>query len=246
MTTIAYHNYLPSVREELVEAQRHCWENLSAPGCWLDGSDRVNVAAEVRNARGCPLCVEQKDAISPTAVNGTHTSLGDLDDNEVEMIHRIVSDPGRLSKVWYKQKISSGLSEERYIEITGIVAMVMVIDTFTCALGINDHPLPRPQSGTPSYYRSPGARTGAAWIPIVEPEDASDTDGDLYPNPKVGYIVRALSALPEIKKQYWSLMDAHYLPGPLIYLYDRDHRAISRPQMEVIAGRVSALHQCLY
>jgi len=124
--------------------------------------------------------------------------------------------------------------------------MVMVIDTFTCALGINDHPLPRPQSGPPSYYRSPGARTGAAWIPIVEPEDASDTDGDLYPNPKVGYIVRALSALPEIKKQYWSLMDAHYLPGPLIYQYDRDHRAISRPQMEVIAGRVSALHQCLY
>ena len=246
MTIAMYQNYEPPVRSDLIEAQKNCWDRLSQPGCWLEGSRRVEVAKEVRNARKCAFCAEQKNAVSPNAIKGSHTSLGILDDNEVEMIHRIVSDPGRLSKKWYEGKISGGLREEEYIEITAAIAMVMVVDTFSCALGVEDHSLPEPQSGKPSFYCSPGAKTNAAWIPIVEPQDACDTDGDLYPNPKVGYIVRALSALPEIKKQYWNLMDAHYLPGPLIYQYDQDYRAITRPQMEVIAGRVSALHQCLY
>ena len=241
-----YQGYDPLVRGELIEAHKKCWDSLSKPGCWLEGSRRVEIAAEVRNARKCNFCDEQKNAVSPNAINGSHTGLGILPYNEVEMIHRIVRDPGRLSKNWYQEKIAEGISEEEYIEITAIIAMVMVVDTFTCALGAPDHPLPEPKSGKPSYYFSPGAKTKAAWIPIVEPQDACETDGDLYPNPKVGYIVRALSALPEIKQQYWNLMDAHYLPGPLIYQYDYDHRAINRPQMEIIAGRVSALHQCLY
>ena len=246
MPAITYRSYQPSVRGDLIEAHNNCWDRLSEPGCWLDGSRRVVVAAEIRNARTCSFCSEQKNAVSPNAISGSHSSLGVLDDNEVEVIHRIVSDPGRLSKIWYEEKLTGGLREEEYIEILAIIAMVMVVDTFTFALGIEDHALPNPKSGKPSYYRSPGAKTNAAWIPIVEPEDVCEGDGELYPNPKVGYIVRALSALPDMKQHYWDLMDSHYLPGPLIYQYDQDHRAINRTQMEVIAGRVSALHQCLY
>jgi hypothetical protein len=246
MALIKYKGYNLPIREDLVHAHERCWNRLSEAGTWFDGNQRVNIAAEVRNARECRFCVEQKEAVSPNSVSGSHSNLGMLNDNEVEIIHRTVSDPARLSKKWFKGIISKGVKEEEYIEMIGIIAMVMVIDTFTFAIGVNDHSLPKPKPGKPSYYRPPGAKTKAAWVPIVEPEDAVKSDGDLYPNPKVGYILRSLSAVPETKIHYWDLMHSHYLPEPIIYQFDRDFRAISRPQMELVAGRVSALHQCLF
>ena len=83
-------------------------------------------------------------------------------------------------------------------------------------------------------------------MPIIEPEDAFDSDGVLYPSTKAVYIHRALSAVPETKRDYWRVAEAHYLPGGSVYDFATDVRAISRPQIEVIAARVSALHQCLY
>ena len=83
-------------------------------------------------------------------------------------------------------------------------------------------------------------------VPIIEPEDAVESVGALYPSNKVGYIHRALSAVPETKRDYWRMAEAHYLPGGSVYDFSTDARAISRPQIELIAARVSALHQCLY
>ena len=124
--------------------------------------------------------------------------------------------------------------------------MVTIVDTFTLSLGLPNHNLPKPKHGKPSFYRPPGAKTKAAWVPLVEPEDAIKSDGNLYPNPKVGYILRALSAVPKAKLYFWDLMHAHYLPEPIIYQFNCDYRSITRSQMEVVASRVSALHQCLY
>jgi len=243
---VTYQNYDVSVRKDLVEAQERCWSRLSETGTWLDSKRKLDIAAEVRNARSCTYCGEQKNALSPDTIKGSHQTLGLLDDNQVELIHRVVSDPGRLSKKWFKKIISRDLKEEEYVEIIGIIAMVMVVDTFTCALGLEDHALPEPKSGQPNFYESPGAKIEAAWIPIIEPDDVTENDGELYPNPKVGYILRALSAVPNMKRHFWDLMFAHYLPEPAIYEFDRDYRAITRSQMEVIAARVSALHQCIY
>jgi hypothetical protein len=47
-------------------------------------------------------------------------------------------------------------------------------------------------------------------------------------------------------RDYWALANAHYLPGQLIYRFDQTVRAIARPQTELLAARVSALHQCVY
>ena len=243
---VTYENFEFNVRKDLVEAQQRCWNRLARAGTWLDGKRKIHIAAEIRNARQCNYCVEQKQALSPEAVTGQHSSLGNLMDHEVELIHRVVSDPGRLSKTWFQNILLAGLKEEEYVEIIGIIAMVMIVDTFTFALGIDDHQLPTPEPGRPKFYQASGAKTQAAWVPIIEPENATEADGELYPNPKVGYILRALSAVPDIKREFWDLMSAHYLPEPAIYQFDRDYRAITRSQMEVVAARVSALHQCLY
>src|SRR5579863_8287984 len=84
------------VRADLAAAHARAWERLAHAGTWLDGATRIRVAAETRHAPGCALCTRQKAALSPYAVEGTHDGRGELPGAWIEMIHRIVADPGRL------------------------------------------------------------------------------------------------------------------------------------------------------
>jgi alkylhydroperoxidase family enzyme len=234
------------VRDDLIDAHEKGWASIAAPGTWLSGERRVAVAAEIRHARACAHCARIKDALSPNGVDGAHESLGAVSPAEVELIHRVVSDPGRLSERWAQSVLAQGLAEGEYVEIVGIIGMVMMMDAFTRALGVPERALPAPQAGAPTRYRPPGAKKQAAWLALVEPEDAVASDGPMYPSPKAGYIYRALSSVPQSLRDYWALASCHYLPSEVIYQFDKSVRAISRPQTEVIAARVSALHQCVY
>lgn len=238
------------VRSDLADAHERAWAAIAAPGTWLTGAQRVAVAAEVRRARDCAHCARIKAALSPNAVQGEHETLdetpGAVSAAAIELIHRVVSDPGRLSEQWAQSVLARGLAEGEYVEIVGLIAMVMMLDTCVRALGLPERALPSPGAGAPSRYRPPGARKKAAWLPLVEPEDAVEADGPMYPNPKAGYIYRGLSLVPQSLRDYWSLANCHYLPGDVVYQFDRSIRAIRRPQVEIIAARVSALHQCVY
>jgi alkylhydroperoxidase family enzyme len=234
------------MRSDLTQSHDRAWAAVAAPGTWLDGRRRVAVAAEIRRARDCACCVEIKAALSPYAIKGKHDTTEKLSEAEVELIHRVVNDPGRLTESWAQSVLAHGLSEGEYVEIVGLVAMVMMLDTFSHALGLPLRALPEPQPGEPTRYRPPGARKKAAWLPLVEPEDAVPSDGPMYPSPKAGYIYRGLSLVPQSLRDYWALAFHHYLPAEFVYRFDQSIRAISRPQTEVLAARVSALHQCAY
>lgn len=233
------------MRKGLAESQARAWAAIAAPGTWLAGERRVAVCAEVRHARSCPQCARIKAALSPN-VAGDHDSLGELGAPELELVHRVVNDPGRLTESWARSVLAEGLTEGEYVEIVGIIAMVMMIDTFHRALGLPEPALPAPRPGAPTRHTPPGARRKAAWLPLVEPGDEVPEDGPLYPHPRVGYIYRALSLVPQAVRDYWALAFEHYLPSEFVYKFDQSIRAISRPQTEVLAARVSALHQCAY
>lgn len=233
------------MRTGLTESHERAWAAIAAPGTWLTAERRVAVAAEIRRARSCAQCARLKAALSPN-IQGEHDTLGRLGPADVELVHRVVSDPGRLTEAWSQSVLARGLSEEEYIEIVGIVAMVMVMDTFSRALGVPERALPAPQPGAPTRYRPPGAKKQAAWLALVEPADVVAEDGPLYPTPKASYIYRALSLVPQSMRDYWALGFEHYLPSELVYRFDQSIRAITRPQTEVLAARVSALHQCAY
>lgn len=237
-------NNLP-IRSDLVEAHERAWAAIAAPGTWLTGERRVAVAAEIRRARTCAQCARIKAALSPK-IPGDHETTGTLGAAEVELIHRVVADPGRLSEKWSQDVLARGLSEGEYVEIVGLAAMVMMMDTFTRAIGAPERPLPAPVAGEPTRYRPSGARKKAAWLPLVEPEDATEADGYLYPSPKAGYIYRGLSLVPQSLRDYWTLANCHYMPGEHVYRFDTSIRAITRPQVEIIAARVSAMHLCAY
>ena len=234
------------MRIDLTESHDRAWAAIAAPGTWLDGRRRVAVAAEIRRARECAYCAEIKAALSPYAIKGKHDTTGRLSEAEVELIHRVVNDPGRLTGSWSQSVLARGLSEGEYVEIVGLVAMVMMLDTFSHALGAPPRALPEPQPGEPTRYRPSGAKKKAAWLPLVEPEDAVPADGPMYPSPKAGYIYRGLSLVPQSLRDYWALAFHNYLPAEFVYRFDQSIRAISRPQTEVLAARVSALHQCAY
>jgi hypothetical protein len=234
------------VRSDITEAHDRAWAAIAKPGTWLTGERRVAVAAEIRRARDCAYCAGIKAALSPYAVQGKHDSLGKVSAAEVELIHRTVNDPGRLTEKWSQSVLAQGLSDGEYIEIVGIIAMVMMMDTFARGLGVPERPLPAPKGGEPTRYRPPGAKKQAAWLPLVEPQDTVESDGPMYPSPKAGYIYRGLSLVPQSVRDYWALAFVHYLPGEFVYQFDKSIRAISRPQTEIMAARVSALHLCAY
>lgn len=141
----------------------------------------------------------------------------------------IYDDITSTSEEWVRQLISSGLTLPEYVEIVGIVGRLAAVDEFTRALGRSLEPLPDPIAGEPSRTDPPFARPGRAWVPMVG--GAS--------------ITQALSLVPAE-----SAAQAEF-HGPLYMTYvemadDGFERELTRPQMELVAGRVSALNECFY
>lgn len=245
MTDLNYDDAPFAIRDELTSSHRNAWERLSSPGTWLTAETRVAIIAEVRIAPACSLCKARKDALSPYAVAGDHDSHGDLPENIVEVVHRVVSDPARLMKKWYDDCLASGLTEEEYVEIIGVVCSTVSIDSFTRAAGLPLRDLPSPTPGEPTRVRPHNAKPGGAWVPWIGRNDA---EGDDIPRfgPPGSNIRRALSLVPEEAHGFMEMNEAQYLNGVQMRDFSTDYRAINRMQIELVAGRVSAINQCAY
>ncbi len=235
-----------AVREDIRAAHRALWRHMAAPGTWWTGPQRVAIARAAREADTCELCAERKAALSPAAVAGAHRTDGSLPASVVDVIHRVRSDPGRLSRPWFDAVIAGGLEAAAYVELIGVVTMLTGVDYFARALGLAPFPLPKPHEGAPSRRRPPAAKDAGAWVPMIAPEDASGAEADLYPSAAmVPNIIRALSLVPDEVRMLLTMAEAHYLnldqlPDPTA------RRSLDRMQMELVAARVSALNQCFY
>lgn len=234
------------VRDDIRAAHRDLWEHLRRPGTWWTGAERVAVAAEARQADVCQLCAVRKSALSAGAVQGEHESIGGLARNVVEVIHRVRTDPARLSRSWFDAVIADDLDVARYVELIGVVTMLTGVDYFARSLGVAPFALPEPLPGEPSRYVPAGAKPGTAWVPMLAPEDASGPEADLYPaGAVIPNIVRALSFVPAEVRVLQTLAAAHYLPVAQI-TDPTARRTLDRMQIELVAARVSALNQCFY
>jgi alkylhydroperoxidase family enzyme len=236
------------MRPELTQALDKAWRALGAPGVWWSGEERLRLLAETRAARQCALCGVRKDALSPHSVAGRHDSATDLPAAALEAIHRIVSDPGRLSEAWYSRTIELGLSDEAYVELLAVVAITTAVDTFDRALGAPPRQAPAAVAGTPTRRRPAGARPGLGWMPMLAPEDVTPDDPPLYSSAGRigGNVHRALSLVPQAMMQFWDMFEAMYLPQDAMRDFGREYRAISHAQIEMLAARVAVLNQCVY
>ena len=234
------------IRQGLDREVRRAWLRLAAPGTWWTGAERVAIAAEVRNARTCRLCSQRKVALSPYTLRGDHDSQGDLAQPVVDVVHRIVTDAGRLKESWVRSTVTSGVTEEQYVEIVGIVALVTALDTFDHALGRALRPLPASVPGEPRKARPAGAQRDLAWVHTVAPQNLTPDDPDPYAVHGEKNIHRALSLVPQEVFNFFDLDIELYLKDDEIRAFGVAHRALTHAQIEMLAARVSALNGCYY
>jgi hypothetical protein len=238
------------IRSDIPAAHRRAWARLASAGTWWSGEQRVAIAAEVRAAGRCAFCAERKLALSPSAVTGVHDSTPRsqcLSEAAVDVVHRITTDAGRLTQSFVEALAEQGVSDGAYVEAIGVVVTVLSIDRFHLGIGEEPEPLPDAEPGEPSRYRPPGAKASAAFVPMVSGRDAKGAESDLYSGlPTAPNVLAALSLVPDEVRQLDDLSAAHYLPRREMMHFDTRLRAISRAQMELLAGRVSALNECFY
>ncbi len=218
------------IRETTVSAHRMSWEVIARPGRWWSGVERVEIARIGRAARD----------FDPVG-------SGILPEAAVYAVQKLVVDNANLNRDWYEETIAAeGMSEERYVELAAVTVHALSIDEFHRALDIGLEPLPEPVAGQPSRLRPPEAEQRASWPSIVPKSGLNPGDQMLYGPMEWGAnVISALSLIPENVRWLHDLSEGHYLsfremrmPDPL--------RAISRPQIELIAARVSALNECFY
>ena len=233
------------VRDDLQEIHARMLSHLRTPGSWWSGAERLAIAAESRNGDSCPLCRVRLDSLSPESPPGEHARVSALPEALVEAVHRIRTDPGRLSKPWFEKTLASGISEGHYVEAVGVVTFTAGLDSCCRALGIPAFELGEPAPGEPSRHRPANLEEGQAWVAMLPPEGATGPEADLYDPGFVPNIARALSQVPDHVRtlrlqsevQYVSLAD---IADPSV------RRDLDRLQMELVASRVSALNECFY
>lgn len=232
------------IRNDIKQAYRDYWQRLASPGCWWTGAERLAIAAEVRAATRCQFCAQRKQALSPYNFNGQHEAATELHQLAVDAVHRIVTDQTRITRSWIDQLDLSGLSREAYVELAGIVVAVFSIDEFNRALGFGPEPLPPAQAGEPTAYRPPQAEQGVGFVPMIPVAGAV---GNERPPERSANVLRALSLVPDAVRDWMQLSAAQYLSlAGMANMLKQDDRAIDRMQMELVAGRVSAINECFY
>lgn len=235
------------VRQDIPDAHRHAWSELAAPGRWWTGAERVAIASEVRRARDCELCAKRRAAVSPFAVDGQHDCESALPESAIDAVHRLATDAARLTRSWLEKLEAAGLSDAHYVELLGVVVAVVSVDELHHALGLPLEPLPSPLPGAPSGGRPEGLASGEAWVPMLDPKRVGEPERDLFPGGRSANVVRAMSLVPEAVRLMKNLSKAHYVALETVGNPAANAgRALSRPQIELIAGRVSALNECFY
>ncbi len=249
MEAFAYSNSPWPIRPDLPEAFRYTWKKLANSGTWLTGEQRLAVANEVRHAGNCELCKKRKASLSPFGTDGAHDGdHGPLSNLQVDVAHRLTTDAPRLTESWLEDCVEQGVSREMYVEILSIVVAIVAIDAFHRSLGFELEVLPTAVPGEPSRYRPAAAKDGVAWVPMIDVADVIDADADIYSGmQRSANVIAAMSLVPDAVRLLRTQSAAMYLEmSDIGNPASNGERALSRPQIELIAGRVSAINDCFY
>ena len=225
-------DYSIPASELLPELHRQAVLAVASAGDWLTGRERLAVWLESRDSRTNPLDLARRAALSPTVVAGAHHASDELSTAAVEVVHRVTSDPGRLTRAWADPMIAA-LGEEVYTELVGVTAIVSVLDHFSVAVaGEVQSGLPEPEGGDPARLRPADVGDVGAWV--------SQTLDKTRAN-----VSRTLSLVPVTQTAWRRLVDSHYSRGSEFFDLSWD-RGLSRPQVELLAARSTVLNECFY
>jgi hypothetical protein len=247
MDSFRYQDSPYPIRTDLSASHQRYWQALARPGNWFSGAERIAIAAEVRNATQCAYCAQRKQALSPYNFEGEHRSDDVLSSEQVDAVHRIITDQSRITQAWINQNLALGFSEEQYVELLGVTVTVFSIDEFNRALGLPLEPLPDPLPGEPDHYRPSETEHDTGFVAMIPPDGATGKESDLWPKYRTANVLRALSLVPNAVRQWMDVAGAQYLtPKTMVNMAGGTGRSINRMQIELVAGRVSSINECFY
>ncbi len=223
MTAFAY-DALPEIPDAVREAQRGAWLGIAGPGSWWSGAQRVEIARQAREAR--------RRRADPPWLRQDLPDAGDLlPEDAVRAARTIAADAHQIDRAWAHARVAA-LGDAAYVELAGIAASVCAIDTYADALGVALEPLPEPVAGDPDGFRNDAVKDVGAHVPLQDP----------WPGPNVS---RAFSLVPDSAQTFFGLVAAMYA-GPETFFALEWDGPLSRPQIELLAARVSAVNECFY
>lgn len=219
---------------ELRDAHENALDTLVSPGPSWTGSERRQMVETARAAADCSLCTRRKSALSPSAENGAHDGPSGLPPLVIDAVHRIRTDPGRLTRSWFDQ-ITLEIGQAAYVEMVSVVNTSVIIDTLHAALDQPLADLPEPQPGAPTNAPAGDVVDDGAWVPISRaPRDMADTGLPVVPN-----ILRAMGLVPDAVALFFSTFRPHYALKDI-------ELSLSQSQAELVAAKVSAMNECFY
>ena len=154
----------------------------------------------------------------------------DLSPPVVEAAQSISAAAQYVTRDWVEDLVARGVTLEQYVEVIGVVSRLAAVDGYCRGVGADLEPLPEPVPGDPSHERSDDAVLREAFVPTVSEDRARE----------------ALSAVPAEEDARRALSDALYLPDDAVGQDLTYQGVLSRPQMELLAARVSHLNDCSY
>lgn len=246
MSYFKYENSPYVIRSDIAEAHARFWENLASPGNWWTGAERVAIAQEVRNALSCDFCASRKQALSPYNFAGEHRHDEGLDEVAIDAVHRVITDQTRITKSWVEDNAVKGLSKGAYVELAGLAVAVLSVDEFHRAIGVALEVLPDALPGAPDGYMPALAVEGTGYVPMLPNDGALGKEADLWGD-RGANVLRAFSAVPNAVRDWMMISSAQYLSLEGMANFDSpENRSINRMQIELVAGRVSAVNECFY
>jgi len=223
MPNFAFDGSPAPVRNDIVEAHRAAWRWLATAGAWWTGAEHVELARSVRDAR-----THRSDP--PWLRKPAQTEGGQLPAAATEVARRVAIDAHQLDRSWSEAMIEQ-LGDGPYVEATAVAAITSAIDAFAESLGTALEALPCPEPGEPDRRRAESVGDDGAWVPMTVP----------FQGPNVA---RALSLVPSAQMTFFGLVGTMYAMADFQTLvWDRP---LSRPQVELVAARVSAVNECFY
>ncbi|MDH3644582.1 MAG: hypothetical protein OES38_20920, partial [Gammaproteobacteria bacterium] len=236
------------VRATMADGYRASWDYIAGAGNWWSGQERIAIAQASRDAFSCALCGDRKQALSPYGMSGAHDGASVLDDKVTDAVHRMTTDAARLTEAWMNEAVDDTFTYGHYVEAVSVVVSVFCIDSFHRALGLALAPLPEPKPGEPSRYWPPGATVDVAWVPMLLPETLTEPEADIFGGqPQMANVIRAMSLIPDAVRQLAAQSAVQYVDLPNVRNFASSGQlSLSRPQIELVAARTSAINDCFY
>lgn len=200
------------IRRDLVSALERTWAEIGRPGAHWTGPERVEI-----------LCAAR------AAVRGDTTANSSLPPAAHDAVTRLAVAPATTTEAWVTE-VTAAVGELRYVELVGVVARVIAVDTFCRLLEVEPPPGPEATSGEPSGEPVPEtARRNRTWVRMVMPSA-----------PLV------LGAVPSAEAAVNELCDQLYMPPA--EMGDPGYRRglLDRARMELVAATVSQVNECFY